>query len=39
MDTLRNDEEKERELNHHGKSIQINTDNEEPDSVIKVSMK
>ena len=36
MDTLRNDEE--REINHHGKSIQINNDNEAPDSVIKVCM-
>merc|ERR1712203_609624 len=34
MDTLRNDDE--REINHHGKSIQINNDNEEPSSVIKV---
>ena len=36
MDTLRNDEE--REINHHGKSIQINNDNddEKPSSVIKV---
>ena len=36
MDTLRNDEE--REINHHGKTIQINNDkdNEEPSSVIKV---
>ena len=39
MDTLRNDEE--REINHHGKSIQINNDNdnEEPSSVIKVLIK
>ena len=36
MDTLRNDEE--REINHHGKSIQISNDNDEPDSVIKVCM-
>ena len=37
MDTLRNDEE--REINHHGKSIQINEDgqdNEEAGSVTKV---
>ena len=37
MDTLRNDDE--REINHHGKSIQINNenDNEAPSPVIKVS--
>ena len=37
MDTLRNDEE--REINHHGKSIQINAEDEEQDSVIKVCIK
>ena len=36
MDTLRNDDE--REINHHGKTIQINNDNDEQDSVIQVCM-
>ena len=38
MDTLRNDEE--REINHHGKTIQVNDENkdkEESDSTIKVN--
>ena len=38
MDTLRNDEE--REINHHGKTIQVideNKDKEESDSTIKVN--
>ena len=39
MDTLRNDED--REINHHGKTIQVNDengDNMDSDSVIKVSL-
>ena len=39
MDTLRNDEE--REINHHGKTIQISDDNsttEHTGSIIKVRM-
>ena len=39
MDTLRNDED--REINHHGKTIQVNDekgDEMEDDSVIKVSL-
>ena len=39
MDTLRNDED--REINHHGKTIQVNDENEdktESNSVIKVSL-
>ena len=35
MDTLRNDEE--REINHHGKTIQVNEENSE--NLIKVLMK
>ena len=34
MDTLRNEEE--REINHHGKSIQINNNDEKANSIIKV---
>ena len=35
MDTLRNDEE--REINHHGKTIQINEEKDEKDiSIVKV---
>ena len=40
MDTLRNDEE--REINHHGKTITINEDNDNDDSggnVLKVLRK
>ena len=35
MDTLRNDEE--REINHHGKTIQVSDQNEEGASITKVS--